>query len=389
MTSAPRMLTIIALLGFLIGIVGCNSSYDTTATPTCNSTVVGIDTPAATTSPSISKTSTPADPVIPSPTPWLDAFQRVTQTPVDHFWWDETEIRLYYRSNHYLWQYDPVLGRTTEVSSTTPIYGEPLSSVLARIPNDIPHYDVYFAPSGTKALFKVSRYEYAGDAPGPDTDGEIHPISITSELWYVDENELATRQLGTVDGMPTGVSWDQNENHVLVQMGDGMYPPTDSAGWFISLRTGDMWNLFPVTAGETITSYLRPQIAPDGNRVLFTQCIRKSNGNQCTHYIRTLKNSMYSDEIISPPVSGGFLILPNNRGLLIIDEITLYLYDWESKTTLQLSNDRPPYTWGSLPMDSPREVKLSRDLHYLAWNGPRGLQVFSLCPGGGVLLDCD
>jgi len=240
-----------------------------------------------------------------------------------------------------------------------------------------------------KALYKVPHYEYAGDKPGPDSDSETHPASITSELWYVDGDELATRQLGTVEGMPTGVSWDQNENYVLVQMGDGMYPPVDSAGWFISLRTGEMRNLFPVTASETITSYLRPQIVSSGNKLLFTQCVYNSDDSQCTHYIRTLKNGTYSDEVVSPPVSGGFVILPNERGLLIVDEITLYLYDWESEIILQLSDNRPPYTLGSVPMDSPRDVKFSPDLHYIAWNGSRGLQVFSLCPGAGELLNCE
>ena len=386
MTVVSRMLVIAVLFGFLIGLVSCNSDSNIAATV---ATIVSTEQPTPRTTPSPSKTSQPTIPVIPSPTPWIDAFQRVTQTSVDRFWWDKTEIRLYYQSNDHLWQYNPLVGRTSEVSPTVPIYGEPLTSLRAHIPDDVPSYDVFFAPSGTKAIYKVPHYEYTGDTPGPDTDSETRPTSITSELWYVGEDELAPRQLGTVEGMPTGVSWDQNENYALVQMGDGMYPPTGSAGWFVSLGTGEMRNLFPVTASETITSYLRPQIVSNGDKVLFTQCVYKNNDSQCVHYIRTLKNGTYSNEVVSPPVSGGFVILPNERGLLIIDEITLYLYDWESEIVLQLSDNRSLYALGSVPMDPPREVKFSPDLHYIAWNGARGLQVFSLCPGAGDLLNCE
>lgn len=387
----PRLLTIIVLIGSLIGTTGCNGDLDATVTATRKSISVFIDTPSPSANPVSQKTPPPTItiPMVPSPTPWLDAFQRVTQTPVERFWWDDTETYLYYWSNQHLWQYDPILGKTMEAPSAMSVYGEPLSSVLACIPNNVPRYDVYFAPSGTKAVFKVLHYEYENDTPGPDTDAETHPASITSELWYVDGKEPTPHQLGTVNGMPTGVSWDQSEDHVLVQMGDGMYPPIDSAGWFISLETGEMWNLFPITAGETITSYLRPQIASYANKVLFTQCIRKSNDRQCTHHIRTLENGSYSDELVSAPVEGGFLLLPNGKGLLIVDEITLYLYEWENETILQLSDNRPPYTWGSVPMDPPQEIKFSRDLHYIAWSGPGGLQIFSLCPGGGALLNCD
>ncbi len=394
---------LISLLAPPIGSVGCTSGPTANATLTSDhATRIPPPTDTRSSRPSPTVGVTPLTPLFPtasltvSPTPWLAAFFRVTQEPVVGFWWSEEGTHLNYQTeDHLLWRYDPDTDGTKEVSSEAPVYGQPLPSVLDRVPEDVPAQDTYFAPSGSRALFVVAEYYYEGGAPDPNLDAEWMPSAVVSQVWYLSEEEPEAYRLGTIDGTVYGATWSQDETRVLMQViGGGLYPPADSAGWLILPEKGQARNLFPIMRDDA-TSYILPEIMPDGTRVLFTKCAPGDDHDECQLYFRILKleEDIYYDEPLSLPVTGGIWPLPDTNGLLIADGIVLYLYGLENGTLLQLNDESQPYTLEALTMDPPGEgtgvVKFSSDTRYIAWNGHSGLQVFSLCPGGGRLLNCE
>jgi len=320
----------------------------------------------------------------------------VTQEPVNGFWWSKEGVYLYYETaDHRLWQYNPAGGEMIDITSQAPVYGQPLSSLLSRIPDGVPEDHIYFAPSGTQALFAVVTYSFEEGTPDPSVaDWEIVPSGSTSEVWYLSEEELEPRWLGTLRGTAQSATWSQDESRVLLKLvGCVLSPCGGDTGWLIAPQEGQMWELFPATAAEppTLESF---QIAPDGEGAFFCRCIYSRDQYECEYGVRTLgEGGMYHDEPVHMPLEGQpAWLLPNNRGLLVTDRILIYLYGFDGSWR-QLNNTSPPYTWGSVPMDPPGEttgvIKFSSNAHYMAWNGYRGLQVFSLCPGGGELLECE
>ncbi len=380
MTALYRSCTFLVLSVLLVSGARCQSGAGANAEPTADYTQLPT--------------------IPPSPTPWLDAFLRVTQEPVVAFWWGREGSSLYYETeDHRLWRYDPVTDRSVDITSEAPVYGQPLPSVLSRIPEEVPEQNVYFAPSGTKALFAVVTYYHEESTPAPNVDGEQPPSGSTSELWYVTEEEPEPRWLGTLNGTAYSATWSQDESRVLlILVGHALFPCVGNTGWLIMLQEGQMWELFPATTAETSTfDDCSFQIAPDGQSVFFYRCIYSRDEGEygCEYYSRILgEGDAYRDEPVQMPLEGQpAWLLPNNRGLLITDGILIYLYGLDDETWLQLNSTSPPYTWGSVPMDPPGEttrvIRFSPDARYIAWNGYRGLQVFSLCPGGGELLDCE
>ena len=397
------IIAFLALLALLIGCAGCNSGLASNITPTTRCTpsdiVLQTETPISQplctvgiTPPEMTSSTTQP---LPSPTPWLSAFLRVTREPVVDFWWSQEGTYLYYEAgDHQLWRYDPVTGETVDVTSEAPVYGQPSPFVLSRIPEDVPAHDIYFAPSGSKALFTVVTHYYEGGTPSPDIDAEWIPSGATSEIWYIEEEKPEPRWIGSLGGIAYDATWSQDELYVLVMAGHPLFPCVDSRGWLIALQEGQIREIFPIDKESPPIDICDFQIAPDGRRVFFYKCTYNRGKKECEYWFRVLEEGgAYRDEPVQIPLSGQHTwLLPNNKGLLVTDGILIYLYGLDDGTWLQLNNTRPPYTWGSVPMDPPGEttkiIKFSSDVHYIAWNGSRGLQVFSLCPGGGELLDC-
>ncbi|MDY7079682.1 MAG: hypothetical protein SXV54_22580 [Chloroflexota bacterium] len=313
-----------------------------------------------------------------------------------NFWWSEEGAYLYYEGNQRLWQYDPATSETVDITSEAPIYGQPLPSVQSRLPDQVLADNVYFAPSGIRALFILETYYYKSGTPSPNVDGEVLPSEITSEVWYITEEELKPRRLGTVSGLTGIATWSKDEKRVLLPiLNDPFFPYGGSSGWVVALPDGKMWNV-SVTSGDRASSVVwNMQMASDGQKALSIGCTRSLEGEECEYWFTSLQaNSIGHREPIEVPFNKwNVRLLPNSKGLIAFDGIVIYLYDLADGAWLQLNDTHPPYTSNSVPMDPPgetmRAVKFSSDVHYIAWNGSRGLQVFSLCPGGGKLLDCE
>ncbi len=394
-----RTITFLVSFIFLIGSARCTYESVENARPVIDHTPSPTVAPTDLLLETVGDIAAVSSPTIqPSPTPWLRAFSQVTRIPVN-FWWSEAGAHLYYEENQCLWQYDPATGEAIDITSEAPIYGQPLPSVQSRIPDQVLADNVYFAPSGVQALFVLETYYYEGGTPSPNVDGEVMPSEITSEVWYIAEEELKPRRLGAVNGLTGIATWSQDEKRVLLPiLDDQFFPYGGSSGWIIALPDGRMWKVFAVSSDYDYASsdqwYM--QMAPDGQKALSVGCTYSLEEIKCEEYwLTSLKEEStgHREPIEIPSNKWDVRLLPNNRGLIAFDGIVIYLHDFAGDTWLQLNDTHPPYMWMSAPMDPPgetmRAVKFSSDAHYIAWNGPRGLQVFSLCPGGGELLDCE
>jgi len=318
----------------------------------------------------------------------------VTQTPVN-FWWSEEGVYLYYEKDQRVWQYDPVTSETVDVTSETPIYGCPSPSVQARIPDQAPEYNVHFSPSGVQALYVLESYTYEDGTPISDIDGELSPSEPTSEIWYITEKELKPRQIGTVSGTIGIATWSQDEDRAFLPILDNPFSSYSHSGWMITLPDGQMWRVSVVSddRANSIEWYIK--MASDGQKALFVGCALGLGKEECEYWFTDIEEDSigHSEPIDIPFDKWNIRLLPDNRGLIAFDGVVIYLYGFADGTWLQLNDTYPPYTRGSVPMYPPdntmRAVKFSSDLHYIAWNGSRGLQVFSLCPGAGELLNCE
>jgi hypothetical protein len=327
----------------------------------------------------------------PSPTPWLPAFSRVTLIPVVDFWWTEDGYLHYEAHDSLLWSYNPVGRKVTTSAVQRSVQEWPSAHVQSLIPEEVPDHRVYFSPSGSRALYAIMTYYYAEITQPPGVDGENPPARVTSEVWSVSETDEPDR-LTLWEGSMVSVSWSASEEVALVTMG-GIGPfVCPSSAWLIRFPEEQIENAL-LSSGDNLCQYCHLEIAPDGRKFYYQIC-DELGGREvaCEHWVRWLEESeAYRDEQLQFSFDGYHIRwLPNSMGLLAIDGELIYLYDLERESWLQLTNTNVPYMQMD-PIASSWQVhyQLSPDLHYIAWNGGRGLQVFSLCPAGGELLSCE
>jgi hypothetical protein len=392
-----RIVSTLSVLVILL-VEGCSTSPRPAVTPRIRPTS-SMPTETAFAAPDASWTRTPlsVQPTLTS-TSWLAAFSQVTQAPVSSFWWSDEGPYLHFEARDHLRRYDAVTGEIQDITPEAPVYGQPSVSVLRLIPDEIPASRVYFAPSGRGAVFAGETSYYGDITPSAQSAGELGPSRIASAIWYVVEEQPEAHWLGVVDGVVSGATWSRDEANILLEIAcEPPLPPGNSLGWLLTPREGRMWNLFSVAPGEVILfSTRRSQIALDGQSVFFYTCVRDlvEGEYNCDYWLRVLDGGeTYHDESLPIPTSSpSAWLLPNSKGVLVSDGIVLYLYALDTGSWIQLNDTDPPYTWHSVPMDpiwGTSGVEFSSDSRYIAWNGSRGLQVFSLCPGGGELLDCE
>lgn len=390
-------LGILILAVLLAGISGCQDNSPTAPPSTLGYLPLATTTPVqpiTITAPPLAVEVTPT----PSPTPWLPAFSRVTLIPVVDFWWSDDSYLHYEAHDHFRWRYNPATREATTSSVETPARVQPSLFILSLIPESVPEHQVFFSPSGVSALFSTVTVYYGDSTKLPTAvDGEITPSRITSDLWYISNEEAIPRHLAGFEQEVGFVQWSEAENRVLLftkSVGPAACPLD---GWLVDLPEGEMWNLFPVSTSDPCQYWPVYEIAPDGQKVLFGLCDFYQAGwtsrKECEYWVRWLRgNRRFNDEPIqTPPLRDPFVYwLPNSDGLLVLDNtppygtVVAYLYDLETKDWVQLTNANVPY----MHMDSITQFQFSPDLNYMAWNGRRGLQCFSLCPAGGDLLSC-
>lgn len=336
----------------------------------------------------------------PSPTPWLPAFSRITLIPAIDFWWSGDGCLYYESHDHLLWSYDPVTREAMVSSVESPVPEQPLPPVLSLIPEGVPEHQVFLSPSGDSALYVTVTLNYGDGAEAPvAADGEMPPTRITSDLWYISREETVPRWLTNFEQVVGFTSWSEDESRVLLFTEVFGPVPCILDGWLIDFPEGEMWHLYPVSAGESCRVFDFYRMAPDGQKVLFGSCELSRDGDrwtsdrECEFWVRWLREGHRFDD---DPVQVSTLRnpyvywLPNSEGLLVLEDIpphgtvVVHLYDLNTKSWVQLTDVNVPY----MQMDSIARFQFSPDLNYIAWNGRRGLQCFSLCPAGGDLLGC-